>query len=318
MKADGLRRFKEGLGHRHAPDVPLREGAAARRVQAAGRRRRRPTSGYFPAYRRRLARVEPDDRQRSSRSSDCRVRSVRAGLRRAVPPQGLRGRERHAGAIVDRLAPHASTLLDVGCGTGPPPVTPARPIRRRRPRSQSGDARGRAHSMPGRAIPPGLTRRVQSRQALRRRHVPVRIDRVRDRRSRACVERSAVWPNIFNRAGCDRRAVGDARSIRQRPTGARHGGRSRSEGGAPVRDRAPRGRVDLRLDLPGWHADGVTSFPERQELGLFGDDVYRQAFADAGPRGRRCHGRSVRLRALCLPCRTRRLSGRDSVFRTSR
>jgi len=29
-------------------------------------------------------------------------------------------------------------------------------------------------------------------------------------------------------------------------------------------------------------ADGVASFTERQELGLFGDDVYRQAFADAG------------------------------------
>ena len=28
--------------------------------------------------------------------------------------------------------------------------------------------------------------------------------------------------------------------------------------------------------------DGVASFTERQELGLFGDDVYRQAFADAG------------------------------------
>ena len=29
-------------------------------------------------------------------------------------------------------------------------------------------------------------------------------------------------------------------------------------------------------------AEGVTSFAEHQELGLFGDDVYRQAIADAG------------------------------------
>ena len=29
-------------------------------------------------------------------------------------------------------------------------------------------------------------------------------------------------------------------------------------------------------------ADGVASFTERQELGLFGDNAYRQAVADAG------------------------------------
>ena len=28
--------------------------------------------------------------------------------------------------------------------------------------------------------------------------------------------------------------------------------------------------------------EGVTSFRERQEIGLFGDDVYRQAFSEAG------------------------------------
>ncbi len=29
-------------------------------------------------------------------------------------------------------------------------------------------------------------------------------------------------------------------------------------------------------------AEGVTSFQERQEIGLFGDDAYRSAFSDAG------------------------------------
>ena len=48
-------------------------------------------------------------------------------------------------------------------------------------------------------------------------------------------------------------------------------------------------------------AEGVTSFTEHQELGLFGDDVYRQAFADAGLEVVDADGRSVRVRALCLP-----------------
>ena len=184
MKADGLGRFKQGwaTGTRQAylcgkvlqPDAYRKPG---RRTPASNR-------ATFPHT----------DKASSARSTARPFGEVTAVFSTRVYDalnrhKDYAGASATLGAIVDRLAPHASTLLDVGCGTGQHLSHLCGRFAVEGLDREPADARGRTRSMPRRAIPPGFTRRVHPRQTLRHRHVPVRVDRLRERRSRASVER---------------------------------------------------------------------------------------------------------------------------------
>ena len=81
--------------------------------------------------------------------------------------------------VLDEVAPEARTLLDVACGTGLHLERLQQPLRGRGARHQPGDARDRAQPLPGRDLPRGRHGGLHACRPLRRRDVPVQLDRVR-------------------------------------------------------------------------------------------------------------------------------------------
>lgn len=186
------------------------------------------------------------------------------------------------GALVDRLAPHASTLLDVGCGTGQ-----------------------HLSHLCGRLAVEGLDVSPQMLEVARARcpgvpfHEGSLVEFSLGRRFDivTCLFGSIAY--ALDEAGLRRAALNLAEHLQP-------GGLTivepwltpgRFVSGRLVLDTA--NDPDLKVarlyvterqgDVSVFDStylvgtpDGVTSFRERQELGLFGDDVYRRAFSEAG------------------------------------
>ena len=189
-------------------------------------------------------------------------------------------------AVLDAQAPDASSLLDVGCGTG-------RHLELLRQRyevegldlspAMLSAARQRC---PGVAFHEADMADFELPPPLRRRHLPVQLDRLCPHR-RAHAQRGTqhAQPSQPRRPAADRAVVHPRRLL------------DRNDHGQPRRPARPEDRLDVhertrgvglgaRHPLPGGAADGIERFEERQELGLFTEQEHLGALRDAGLQAR--------------------------------